>query len=675
MKRTVFLFIIFLCFFSGLSAQLFTDSNLPIVIIYTDAGKQIPDEPGVLGNMKIIYRGSGQRNYLSDESNTLYLNYSGRIDIELRGSSTQVLPKKQYGFTTLKADNITEDNVSLLGLPSENDWILSAMAFDPLRIRDYLCYNLSRRIGEYASRTVYCDLVINGVYKGLFLLLEKVKADDDRVNVIKITKSDKYLPDITGGYITKTDKVTGGDPVAWTMGTATGVNVNFIHFLPKPEDVTYDQNNYIRAKFEKLNAEAFNGNASVETGYPSVIDVLSFANFMLISEFGSNSDSYQFSTYYHKDRNGKLRAGPIWDNDLTFGNDIFMWGYDRSKTNVWQFTNGDNEGPIYWRYLYKSNEFRCFLSRRWRELTGEGAPLSNTSVSAFIDQTVNYISEAVTRDRALWSVTGNYNSDLVKMKDWIQQRIAWINSNISAGMVCPDPVLPPVVITKIMYHPKPSVEFPDPNDLEFIEIKNTGDKTITLSGAYFPGTGFIYQFPAYTLLKPGAIQILANNEYAFKMTYGFSPSGQFTRNLSDSGEELILADGFGNIIDCVKYSDTLPWPDADGNGYYLELVDEKKDNNDPANWIAAWNSIVSDRLTMVSDEMVISPNPASDVIRIKSPSDINSIQLFNLQGILLQTRNPGSPDCEIDISMLQNGIYFVKVITTGNVSVHKLIKR
>lgn len=675
MRSTIFQFIIFFFLLSGLSAQPFSDSNLPIIIINTDDGRQIPDEPGIQGNMKIIYRGAGQRNYVSDASNDLYINYSGRIDIELRGSSTQVLPKKQYGFTTLKSDNITEDNVSLLGLPHENDWILSAMAFDPLRIRDYLCYNLSRKMGEYASRTVYCELVINGAYRGLFLLLEKVKADDDRVNVIKITKADKYLPDLSGGYITKSDKNTGGDPVAWSMVSSGGTNVNFIHHLPKPENVTYEQHNYIRDKFEKLNAAAFIGNASAETGYPSIIDVLSFANYMLISEFSSNADAYQFSTYYHKDRNGKLRAGPIWDNDLTFGNDIFMWGYDRSKTNIWQFNNGDNEGPLYFKYLYRSNEFRCTLSRRWKELTVEGAPLSYTYLISYIDQTVNYIGEAVARDRALWGVAGNYNADLLTMKNWIQQRTGWINTNISAGTACPDPVLPPVVITKIMYHPEPSIDFPDPNDLEFIEIKNTGDKTVSLSGAYFPGTGFIYQFPDYTLLKPGAVQILANDAYSFKMVYGFAPSGQFTRNLSDSGEELLLADGFGNTIDYVKYSDTLPWPDADGNGRYLELIDENLDNNDPANWIAAWNSIVSDQVTMFSNEPVIFPNPASDMIRIKSHTDINVVQLFNLQGILLQTIIPGSHDCEIDISGLTDGIYIVKILTTGNLSVQKLIKR
>ena len=163
--------------------------------------------------MKIIYRGPGQRNYVTDQNNPAYLNYDGRIDIEKRGSSSQSSPKRNYGFTTLMADNTTNNNVSLLGMPEENDWILGGMVFDTALIRDYLCMNLSRKLGNYASRTEYCEVMVNNDYKGLFLLEEKIKADDGRVDVLKIGTGDNTLPNISGGYITKADKTTGGDRV------------------------------------------------------------------------------------------------------------------------------------------------------------------------------------------------------------------------------------------------------------------------------------------------------------------------------------------------------------------------------------------------------------------------------------------------------------------------------
>jgi hypothetical protein len=240
--------------------------------------------------------------------------------------------------------------------------------------------------------------MINGSYNGLYILQEKMKVGPDRINVTKIGTGDNTLPNLTGGYITKTDKLNDGDPIAWTFSSYIGTeDVGFIHVLPKPENVTAQQNSYIKAEFEKLASAASNGNSSIENGYPSMIDIPSFLNFMIINELAANVDAYQFSNYYHKDRNGKLKAGPVWDFHLTYGNDLFMWGFDRSKTNTWQFSNGDNEGPRFYKDLFNTPEFRCNLSKRWNKLTQPGQPLTFASLETFIDQTVATISEAAVR--------------------------------------------------------------------------------------------------------------------------------------------------------------------------------------------------------------------------------------------------------------------------------------
>src|SRR5512137_2256164 len=99
MKKFFFITYFFLIVSGNINAQSFTSSNLPIVIINTDGGAAIVDDPRVLAAMKIIYRGPGERNYVTDQNSPLYLNYDGRIDIEIRGSSSQATAKKQYGFT------------------------------------------------------------------------------------------------------------------------------------------------------------------------------------------------------------------------------------------------------------------------------------------------------------------------------------------------------------------------------------------------------------------------------------------------------------------------------------------------------------------------------------------------------------------------------------------------
>jgi len=139
MKTKIYL--LFFFYSHLLVAQNLVSSNLPIVIINTDTnelGNPLPiqDEVRIGAHMKIIYHTDGSRNYLTDQNNVNSLNYNGRISIEIRGSTSQSLPKKPYGLTTLEADNTTNNNVSLLDMPEENDWILNALAYDNSLIRD-----------------------------------------------------------------------------------------------------------------------------------------------------------------------------------------------------------------------------------------------------------------------------------------------------------------------------------------------------------------------------------------------------------------------------------------------------------------------------------------------------------------------------------------------------------
>lgn len=173
----------------------FQSSNLPIVIIDT-YGQEIPDEPKILARMGIIDNGEGQRNHLHDPRN----NYDGLIGIEVRGSTTRWFPKKQYAVET--RDHFGNDStVSLLGFPPEEDWILYAPYSDKSLMRNVLAYKLSNDLGRYASRTRFCELVLNGSYEGVYVLMEKIKRDRNRVNISKLLPTDIAGDAVTGGYI------------------------------------------------------------------------------------------------------------------------------------------------------------------------------------------------------------------------------------------------------------------------------------------------------------------------------------------------------------------------------------------------------------------------------------------------------------------------------------------
>ena len=676
--------ILFAFLFSFLSltavAQNLTSSNLPIVVIETDNGVNIPDEPKVPGTMKIIWHQDGSRNYMSDIDNPEFLNYDGRIGIERRGSSSQTMfNKKPYAVETREDDDVTNRNVSLLGMPAENDWILNSLASDQTGMRDVLAYELSNRLGQYASRSAYCEVVINGDYKGLYVFMEKIKPDKNRVNIEKMDETCNQYPEVTGGYITKADKTTGGDPVAWTMQGyggggwgGWGSSTDFIHHYPKPADITNAQNNYIHGVFTNLASVANQHNTSDASGIPSVIDISSFVDFMMIAEFASNVDVYSFSTFLHKDRMGKLRAGPVWDYNLAFGYDAYG---NRSKYDVWQFNNTDNNGPKFWRDLFETDLFRCYLAKRWFELTEPGQPLNYDFVCNRIDEIDALITEAVARDNQRWNQMNQHTQYVNNMKTWIQQRINWLNNNIGSDQACSDVDLPPLVISKIHYHPMDWWNI-DGDLFEFIEITNNGDDEVDLTGIYFSELGITYQFPDNAHVEGHQAIVLCSDSLMFTEYYNTTPFGQYTRKLSNKSENLVLADAWGNIIDQVHYSDSLPWPmEADGEGPYLLLKDLDADNSLAESWTTG-DDLTGIKKFAESQNIALYPNPTSGKIHIVLSENATRCQVIGLMGNVLQETSLSSSVFDLDLSGLPSGMYLVKVqMTDGRTAFRKVVKQ
>ncbi|MDG1393260.1 MAG: CotH kinase family protein [Flavobacteriaceae bacterium] len=655
----------------------FESSNLPIVIIVTDQGQQIPNEPKIDATMKIIYRGEGVRNYLSDASDASTLDYDGAIKIEYRGSSSSLLDKKQYAFTPY--DELgAKNNVSLLDMPKENDWILNGLAYDDSYMRDFISYKLSNFTGNYASRGRYCEVVLNGDFRGIYVLQEKLKADNNRIDINKIKETDLTFPKLTGGYVTKTDKTEGSDFAAWSMDNYGGYQSNFIHEHPKPTTVQSEQHEYIKNEFEILQEKiATPSNSSISNGYPSTIDIPSFIDFMILNELASNADGYEFSTFFHKDRNGKLRAGPIWDFNLTFGNDLFFWGLDRSHTDIWQFDDDGNEGPKFWKDLFDDAVFKCYLTKRWQELTALGMPLNSIEIFAFIDVTTTLISEAVERQETMSGTTGEFVDQISEMKTFISDRIEWMSSQLTDTNLCDNVTTPPLVISKINYNPLVDASL-DSSDFEFIEIKNNSTSTIDLTGIYFGGLGFVYQFADGQTLSGETAIFLSNESDSFNDRYGFEPFGEFSRSLSNDGEDLILRDAYGNIIDEVTYNDVLPWPvDADGAGSFLKLVSVDLDNSLASSWVAVNDTTDNLSVNSVQFESFVSlsPNPVSDKLKIKiSKGKISSLKLWSLNGKLFDTYKYNNQNVELDLSDFENGLYLLQIQTNSELLFKKIIK-
>lgn len=660
----------------AVTAQTFTDSNLPIVVIETDGGASIPEEPKILATMKIIWHQDGSRNYLTDIDNPEFLNYDGRIGIERRGYSSQMVSdKKPYGLTTLQDDNVSNNNVSLFGMPAENDWILNPLAYDQTGMRDVLAYELSNQIGQYASRSQYCEVVLNGNYRGLYVFMEKIKVDKNRVNIEKMDETCNQPPEVTGGYIVQANR-SDNDPLAWRMLTYLfnwwgPVYTEFLHHYPKHENITNTQNDYIHGVFLDLESVAHSYNTDITTGIPSVIDIPSFVDFMIMSEFTSNVDVYHLSTFFHKDRCGKLRAGPIWDYNLAFGYDAFG---NRSGYDVWQFDNQDNTGPRFWKDLFDTDEFRCYFAKRWFELTEEGMPLDYDRICNRIDEIDAVIAEAIGRDNQRWNQMSQHAQYVNNMKNWLQQRINWLNSHIGSSQGCSDVDLPPLVISKIHYHPQDWWSI-DGDHLEFIEITNNGEAEVDLTGIYFRELGLTYQFPDGSHLAGRQAVVICSDSLLFSEYYHVTPFGQYMRKLDNKSENLVLVDAWGNVIDQVHYSDSEPWPtEADGNGPFLQLKDLDSDNSLAENWTISYDLTGIEEKPQVLTHLY--PNPTSGMIHIALEGNAIHCQILDLMGNTLLETSPSNSTFDLDLNGWSSGVYLIKIqIADGTTAYEKVVKR
>ncbi|MDQ3535806.1 MAG: CotH kinase family protein, partial [Bacteroidota bacterium] len=328
-KITYCIFFLFLFLNSNsleVKAQSNISSKFPIIVINTN-GAEIQDDKNI-ARMGIIDNGPGKINTSEDVFN----DFDGFVGIERRGSSSQMFPKKSYGFDIWTAEGI-DSVASILGMPVEEDWILYAPYTDKSLMRNVLAFKIANEMGRYASRTRFCEVMLNGSYQGIYVMMEKVKRDNNRVALNKLKIDENEGENLTGGYIIKIDKTTGSNSnEGWyspfhPLRSGEETRVYFQYEYPKIKNITQEQREYIKdyiIDFETaLSGIDFKDD---EKGYRNWADMESFIDFSIVNEISKNIDGYRLSTFMHKDKNGKLIMGPVWDFNLAFGNADYCEG-------------------------------------------------------------------------------------------------------------------------------------------------------------------------------------------------------------------------------------------------------------------------------------------------------------------------------------------------------------
>jgi hypothetical protein len=372
----------------------------------------------------------------------------GALEVRGRGNSTWSWDKKPY---RIKLTSSTE----LLGMPASKHWVLLANYADKTLIRNDIAFMFSRSIGmEYTTGSQHVELTVNGVYQGVYQLVEHIRVGKDRVNIPELKVADTDAEKITGGYLMEVDFRMHKDYCianTWETFCVNGVNmereatfcVDSSHgmnpFCIDTPDSLLDANwsaqrDYINGYITDTESALFGDNfADPQLGYAAYIDVDSAVNYFLLNELFKNPDGAVASFYLYKKRNGKLFFGPVWDFDLALGNA----GYDdNDKTYGWHI----RPAPWFDR-LFQDPAFKAKVVARWSRLKAEG---KLEYIFQYAEARANWLDKQQKKNYSLWSITdfaqwilhgthggtGSYEAEVQEMIRWQRARYQWMDSEL-----------------------------------------------------------------------------------------------------------------------------------------------------------------------------------------------------------------------------------------------------
>lgn len=429
----------------------FTSSNLPIVKVYTNA-QHIIDYPALTARMQIINNAAPQRNYYTDVPN----GYNGFVGIQYRGSSSQSFPQKSYGFSTL--DTFLQNyNFPILGMPSNEDWILYAPWDDKSLMRNTLTYKLGSEMGHWTPRCNYVELFINDEYEGVYVLMEKIKRDPYRVNIDHLYPTDTTGAAVTGGYICKIDKTTGVGTGGWHSSfdycgdTALHSKLYFQYDEPRIQVMPQIQQDYIAGYVDSFEQRLYNFNLQdTISGWRHYFSEKDAIDFSISNEVAKNIDGYRLSTYFNKDRNEKLKMGPLWDFNLTYGNANYLLGFTPNGW-YWQHscsTNGDHGSPFWWYKFWTDTTYKKHYACRWTYL--RDSTMKDSHVNYLIDSMATLLNESQARTFTRWQILGQWlwpnayvgptwQSEVDTLKGWMHTRMIWMDQQLPVDSNCIPP--------------------------------------------------------------------------------------------------------------------------------------------------------------------------------------------------------------------------------------------
>ncbi|MEI6971100.1 MAG: lamin tail domain-containing protein, partial [bacterium] len=415
-------------------------SDVPLVLIDSFGGGALPSVEPKTDAFMVIFEAVNGRSSVTNPP-----TLATRIGVRCRGESTiRTTYEKPILAVESRDENNLNTSISPLGLPPESDWVLYGTRnaggnLDASLLRTPFPYRLSNLMGQYASRDRWAEVFINvdnvaasyaSHYQGVYSWLERIKRADSRVDIHELLPSDTAEPDITGGYIVKSDKPDGG-------GDFSGGGALLWAVYPDMKDLTAVQTNWIKGHFDtfKTVLDGLNYTNPV-LGYAAYIDVDSWIDAHILNVFTKNIDWPKFSTYMYKDRLGKIVMGPPWDFDRSADSyDTSDEAWNTWDGTLWSKFSGSGYPVIWYMRLLQDPDFWQKWVDRWQELSP--TVLNASNICSMIDTLALEVRESHVRNFQKWSsdTTRGWSNEVVYLRDWLSNRVVWISGQFPTSPV------------------------------------------------------------------------------------------------------------------------------------------------------------------------------------------------------------------------------------------------
>lgn len=416
-----------------------TDEEIPGVPYYEEGGYHrmytttMLGENDLLANMRVIDH-QDTVNKVDDAP-----DITTSIRIRVRGNTSRWFDKKSYAVKTVK-QNGDSKNISVMGMESNNEWALHGPFLDKTLMRNYMAMNISGELMDYAPDVRFCEVVLNGEYQGVYVMMETISRGDGRIEVEKPNNTKNVT-----GYIVEIDNNTSIPSTyvnSFTKYTQILRKNSFFDIVyPGASLLTSELKDFIERDMSSFEKALYSFDYDTAGyGFMRRVDVNEFVDYFILMEVFLQHDTGNLSTYFYKSVEG-LYKPCVWDfnNDLenisTIGEDDF---YIRKFVTV--------QAP-WFTMMLKEEDFTDQIILRYRQL--RKGILSDEYLRQYIDDTVDFLGPAVDRNFAVWGYSfdpsnldlrnklhpdernpHSYEEAMSQMEDELFSRLEWLDEHI-----------------------------------------------------------------------------------------------------------------------------------------------------------------------------------------------------------------------------------------------------